>query len=112
MGDCIDRKRQRQCNRADLRASLARFTWAALFGVHLSRWLQGEFRRVQDDGPGSIRKTKVRRCDLREPDRPSRGRIVPARSELLQLSERTHNDERQVFVVVRWSSASAGVAAD
>src|SRR6185436_19499616 len=103
--------RQRQCNRADLRASLARFAWAALFGIHVSRWLQGEFRRVQDDGPRSVRKIEIRRCDLRQPDRRSRGRIVPARSELLQLSERTHNDERQVLVVVRWSSAYAGVAA-
>ena len=50
---------------------------AALLGLHLLHRLQGQFRRVQGDGAGALRRAEICADDPRPPDRRQAGRLVP-----------------------------------
>ena len=64
------------------------FARAALFRLHLLHRLQGQFRRIQGDGPGALWRAEICQTDPRPPDRPEAGRLVPAQSGLFRLLHR------------------------
>ena len=87
---------------------LSAFPGAALLGVHLLHRLQGEFRRVQGDGPGPLRGAEVRPHHPRPPDRSQAGWDVPPRHRLLRLLHRADDDQRPLRRAVRRPGAQAG----
>src|SRR6266851_774973 len=91
---------------------MARFTGAVVFRLHLLHGLQSQLRRIQGHGARPLWAAQVRPTDLRAPPRSERGRLVPPQSEILQLLERSYNDERGLRGVVRRSPARARIQAD
>src|SRR2546427_11523049 len=84
----------------------------AVRGIHLPRRLQGEFRGVQGDGPGPVRKADVRQEDLRPSARPEGGRNLRAEYEVLRLLYGIEHDQRQVRRAVRWPAPNTGDTVD
>ena len=54
------RARSRKRARSHPRAAFSTFAGHAVFGVHVLRRLQGQFRRIQVDGSGALRQAAVR----------------------------------------------------
>lgn len=65
----------------------------SLFRLYPLHRLQGQLRRVQGHGAGSLWGAQIRWADPRSPDRSEGGRLVPARSLLLRLLHRAQDDE-------------------
>ena len=62
MGDDHDWHRLRLGNQNSRGAAFSAFPRAAVFGVHGLLRIPHQFRRIQIDGPGALRRTKICRC--------------------------------------------------
>ena len=107
MGDRVLRRRPRQRHHALQGDPLPAQPGAALQRLHLLPGLQGEQRRVQGDGPGSLREAGALRADHEGHGPPERGRLVQARHEVLLLRLRPADDERSLRRLLRRPAAQA-----
>src|SRR5271163_1443080 len=69
MGNYVGQHRERQPARNYQGDALSAFARAALFGIHPLRGIQGQFGRIQVDGPGALRLATLSRSDPRQSDR-------------------------------------------
>ncbi len=96
MGHGELRHGQRQPHQPHPSASLSALAGHALLGLHLLLRIQGQFGRVQIDGPGPLRPAEARRLDPRKADRPEGGRVVPHGHVVLQLLPGPDDDVEEI----------------
>ena len=75
--------------------SFPAFARAAVFRLHLLHRLQGQFRRIQGDGPRALWRAEIRAGDHGQSDRHPGGRLVPHEHGLFRLLHRPDDDERR-----------------
>ena len=96
MGHRQPRLRPRQPHHDHRRTPFSALAWAALFGLHLLLRLPRQFRRIQTDGLGPLRRADLCRDDPPEADRPEGRRLVSHGHVVLPLLPRTGDDLAEV----------------